>query len=99
MIIVSGHLVVDPARRRAYLDATFNVARPAPAAAGCLDFVQVADPLARPRSCVARTSRSTGSLRSSRHNEPPCCHPVAWYRGGSTRALVSADGMGHLVMG
>jgi len=24
MIIVSGHLVVDPAQRRAYLDATFN---------------------------------------------------------------------------
>jgi len=60
MIIVSGHLV-DPVRRRAYLDATFNVARLAPAAAGCLDFVQVADPLTRPRSCVARSSRSTGS--------------------------------------
>lgn len=44
MIIVSGHLLVDPADRDAYLAATYDVARLARAAPGCLDFVQVADP-------------------------------------------------------
>ncbi len=45
MIIVAGRLYVDPGQRDAYLAATFDVAAKARAAAGCLDFVQAADPL------------------------------------------------------
>ncbi len=45
MIIVAGWLEVAPGDRDRYLAAVSDVARLARAAAGCLDFVQVADPL------------------------------------------------------
>jgi len=38
MLIVSGHLVVDPAERASYLDGCRRVVELARAAPGCLDF-------------------------------------------------------------
>ena len=38
MIIVAGHLTVDPAGRDSYLDGCAQVVRLARQAAGCLDF-------------------------------------------------------------
>lgn len=52
MIIVAGHLVVDPADREAYLAATADAARLARVRPGCLDFVQVADPLEADRIVI-----------------------------------------------
>jgi quinol monooxygenase YgiN len=45
MIIVSGHLFVDPAERAAYVADCDEVMRLARAAPGCLDFQVTADPL------------------------------------------------------
>lgn len=38
MLIVSGHLIVDPAERASYLDGCRRVVELARAAPGCLDF-------------------------------------------------------------
>ncbi|GAA4258112.1 putative quinol monooxygenase [Dactylosporangium darangshiense] len=45
MIIIAGRLDVDPADRDRYLAAVADVAGLARSAAGCLDFVQAADPI------------------------------------------------------
>ena len=43
MIIVAGHLVVDPAAREGYLEGCAEVVRSARSAPGCLDFSISAD--------------------------------------------------------
>ena len=45
MLIIAGHLALNPADRQAYLTLTQYVAIEARATEGCLDFVQSADPL------------------------------------------------------
>ncbi|GAA0950193.1 putative quinol monooxygenase [Virgisporangium aurantiacum] len=45
MIIIAGHITVDPTDRGRYLEAVADVAPQARAFAGCLDFVQAADPI------------------------------------------------------
>jgi quinol monooxygenase YgiN len=45
VLIIAGHLLVDPADRGAYLEANAGAVRRARGAIGCLDFVQAADPL------------------------------------------------------
>ena len=43
MVIVAGHIVVDPARREAYLADCVEVVEAARRAPGCLDFAITAD--------------------------------------------------------
>lgn len=43
MVIVAGHLMVDPARRDEYLSGCLAVVRQARGAAGCRDFAVSAD--------------------------------------------------------
>jgi quinol monooxygenase YgiN len=43
VIIVAGHLIVDPSERDAYLAGCVDVVRQARHAAGCLDFALSAD--------------------------------------------------------
>jgi quinol monooxygenase YgiN len=43
MVIVAGHLVVDPAERHAYLAGCVEVVQAARVADGCLDFAISAD--------------------------------------------------------
>jgi quinol monooxygenase YgiN len=45
MLIIAGSLILDPSHRAAFLTANANVVGQARQAAGCLDFVQAADPL------------------------------------------------------
>jgi quinol monooxygenase YgiN len=45
MLIVSGHLVLDPADRDAHVSASIGAVRLARQAAGCLDFAVSADPV------------------------------------------------------
>lgn len=52
MIIIAGHLTVDPADRDAYLSAVAGVNALSRAREGCLDFVQVADPLEHDRIVI-----------------------------------------------
>ena len=44
MIIVAGHVAVDPEQRESYLAGCVSVVEQARAAAGCLDFAITADP-------------------------------------------------------
>lgn len=53
MLIIAGHLVLDPADRQGYLDLTLDVAVKARATKGCLDSVKSADPLDLPDQCSA----------------------------------------------
>ena len=43
MVIVAGHLIVEPAQRHDYLASCVNVVRQARTAEGCLDFALSAD--------------------------------------------------------
>lgn len=43
MVIVAGHIIVDPSRRDDYLSGCVDVIRAARASAGCLDFALSAD--------------------------------------------------------
>jgi quinol monooxygenase YgiN len=43
MVIVAGHIVVDPQERDSYLSGCVEVVRQARRAAGCLDFALSAD--------------------------------------------------------
>ena len=43
MVIVAGHIVVDPGRREAYLAGCVEVVEAARRAPGCLDFAITAD--------------------------------------------------------
>jgi quinol monooxygenase YgiN len=43
MIIVAGHIVVDPAQREAYLEDCVSVVEQARRSAGCLDYAITAD--------------------------------------------------------
>lgn len=43
MVIVAGHLIVDPERRAAYLEGCVSVIELARRAGGCLDFCIAAD--------------------------------------------------------
>ena len=43
MVIVAGHLIVDPARRDDYLSGCVDVVRAARGTEGCLDFALSAD--------------------------------------------------------
>jgi len=44
MLIIAGHLVVDPSEREAYVAGCVEVVRAAVGAPGCLDFSITADP-------------------------------------------------------
>ena len=43
MVIVAGHIAVEPARRQSYLAGCVSVVEQARRAAGCLDFAITAD--------------------------------------------------------
>ena len=45
MLIIAGHLVVEPTDRDRYLELNASVVVDARRAVGCLDFVQAADPV------------------------------------------------------
>lgn len=73
MIIIAGHLVVDPADRAAYLTATADVATMARAARGCRAFVQVADPVEADRIVIYERWDSDEELlafRTSGNDDP-----------------------------
>jgi quinol monooxygenase YgiN len=66
VIIIAGHLLLDPAERAAYLDAVAHVAPEARATSGCLDFVQVADPVEPDRIVIYERWESDQALLAFR---------------------------------
>lgn len=66
MIIVAGHLLVAAEQRDAYLDSVADVVPAARAAAGCLEFVQVADPVEPDRIVIYERWESDEALLAFR---------------------------------
>ncbi len=70
VIIVAGHLRVDPAVRESFLTHAANIARMARAAPGCLDFHLAADPLEPDRVNVFERWSSGYTLAAFRGSGP-----------------------------
>ena len=75
MIIIGGALYVEPSDRAGYLTAAGPVVAAARSAAGCLDFVQVADPLADSRIDVYERWESDADVDAFRAAGPPLDMP------------------------
>ena len=71
MLIIAGHLRVDPTQRDRYLEATADVAPLARRAPGCLDFVQAADPVEPDRINVYERWESDEDLMAFRTSGGP----------------------------
>jgi hypothetical protein len=80
MVIVAGHITVDPEQRESYLAGCMSVVEKARRADGCLDFVITADLL----DLAASTSLSAG--RRKRPSNLPPKRPRN-ERGAATRAV------------
>jgi quinol monooxygenase YgiN len=71
MLIIAGHLRVDPARRDRYLQATADVAPLARRFPGCLEFVQAADPAEADRIVIYERWESDEDLMAFRTSGSP----------------------------
>jgi quinol monooxygenase YgiN len=70
MIIVAGHVTVEPGRRESYLAGCVDVVRQARDTDGCLDFVISADPLDGARINVFERWGSQAALEAFRGDGP-----------------------------
>ncbi|MCV7169705.1 antibiotic biosynthesis monooxygenase [Mycobacterium manitobense] len=70
MVIVAGHLAVQPAQRDAYLAGCVEVVRQARGAPGCLDFVISADLVDEGRVNVYERWESQGAVEAFRGSGP-----------------------------
>jgi quinol monooxygenase YgiN len=70
MVIVAGHLAVEPAQRDAYLAGCVDVVRQARAAPGCLDFMISADLVDAGRVNVYERWESQGAVEAFRGSGP-----------------------------
>ena len=77
MIIVSGHLVVAPQQRAAYLAACVDVVRQARSTAGCQEFAICADPLDPGRIVVMEQWDSREAVEAFRGDGPSAEQQVA----------------------
>ena len=70
MVIVAGHVVVDPQQRDDYLSGCVEVVRQARRAAGCLDFAISADPLEPGRINIFERWESQAAVDAFRGSGP-----------------------------
>ena len=70
MVIVAGHVVVDPEDRDEYLSACIEVVRQARRAPGCLDFVLSADLLEAGRVNILERWESQAAVDAFRGSGP-----------------------------
>ena len=70
MVIVAGHLTVEPSQREAYLEGCVSVVEQARAAAGCLDFAIAADLLDPGRVNVYERWESQAAVEAFRGSGP-----------------------------
>lgn len=70
MIIVAGHLVVDPDTRQGTLDARCDVIVAARAAEGCHDFYLSADPIEADRINILERWESVAAVEAFRGDGP-----------------------------
>ena len=70
MIIVAGHITVDPAGRESYLAGCVTIVEQGRAAAGCLDFALSADIVDPARINVYERWDNWDNLQAFRGNGP-----------------------------
>jgi quinol monooxygenase YgiN len=70
MLIVAGHLVVAPELRDEYLALASEASLLARQNAGCLEFVQAADPLEPGRILIFERWQSEAALLAFRQSDP-----------------------------
>lgn len=97
MIIVAGHLVMDPGDRETYLQSCVEAVRQGRQASGCFDFSATADLLDDARVNVFERWRSRQDLEAFR-TEGPSEEQQSMLRGGSV-AEYAVDGEGHQLLG
>jgi len=90
MILVTGHLLVDPDARGDFLAACRDDVRAARAADGCLAFALAADPLEPGRVVVVERWRDEASLEAFRGSGPDDAQQQA-IRGGDVVQYVVDD--------
>lgn len=70
MVIVAGHLMVDPEQREAYLEGCVSVVELARGAGGCLDFSITADLLDSGRINIFERWESQSAVEAFRGSGP-----------------------------
>jgi quinol monooxygenase YgiN len=70
MIIVAGHITVEPEQREAYLADFVRVVEKARGAPGCLDFAMTADPIDPGRLNLFERWESQAALKAFRRSAP-----------------------------
>jgi quinol monooxygenase YgiN len=70
MVIVAGHITVEPQQRESYLAGCVSVVERARRAAGCLDFAITADPIDPGRVNIFERWESQAALNTARGNAP-----------------------------
>jgi quinol monooxygenase YgiN len=77
MVIVAGHVTVEPQQRESYLAASVIIVEQAREAAGCLDVAITADLVAPGRVNIFERWESQVALESFRSSGPPFEHSAA----------------------
>ena len=70
MVIVAGHITVEPQQRESYLAGCVSVVERARGATGCFDFAITADPIDPGRVNVFERWESRAALDTARGNAP-----------------------------
>lgn len=70
MVIVAGHITVDPEQRESYLAGSVSVVEKARGAAGCLDFAITADLIDPGRINIFERWESQTAVKTFRRRAP-----------------------------
>ena len=70
MVIVAGHITVEPQQREFYLAGCVSVVERARGAAGCFDFAITADPIDPGRVNIFERWESQAALNTARGSAP-----------------------------
>jgi quinol monooxygenase YgiN len=77
MVIVAGHITVEPAQRESYLAGSVSVVEKARQAAGCLDFAITADLIDPGRVNSFERWESQAAIKAFRRSAPRNKHGAA----------------------
>ena len=75
MVIVAGHITVEPQQRESYLAGCVSVVERARGAAGCLDFAITADPIDPGRVNIFERWESQAALKPPAATTPASSRP------------------------
>lgn len=92
MLIIAGHLVVDPADRDAYVDSCVRTVDAARVARGCLDFCITADSTDPARICIYERWQDEEQLLDFRGGGPTDDQQVTILGAEVRRYEVSSSG-------